>query len=98
MPYLKSKLQRDINAQTDVPLIFHLSNIRINKKTVGCLGFIAHPTSDKIVYVNTEKSSHGSLAEQNLYRRAKHVADYTGERNFFASNDELPIAIINMLQ
>lgn len=97
MTYLKAKLQRDINAQTNTHLIFHLKNIRINQRLVGCSGFVENPGNGKIIYVNTEKSPYGPVSDKNLYRNAKHLRDYTGETNAFASNNDLPQAIIDRI-
>lgn len=97
MTYLKAKLQRNINAQTDLRLVFHLKNIRVNQHTVGCSGFVENTDNNKVVYVSTEKSTYGPLANQNIYRHAQHTSDYTGGHNLSASDRELPSAIISQL-
>jgi len=97
MTYLKTKLQRDINTQTPLRFAFHLKNIRVNQRIVGCAGFVKNTDNGEIVYVNTEKSPYGLLSDKNLYRKANHLADYTGETTAFASDDDLPRAIIKMI-
>lgn len=98
MAYLKSKLQRDIVAQTDIPVLCHLVNTRINRRNVGCSGFVENTSNDKVIYVNTEKSIHGSLSGQSLLRQAEHLADYKGYNKQYVPNADLPLKIIELLR
>lgn len=94
MPYAKTKLQRDINAQTPLRFRFHLKNIRINQRIVGCAGFVENTDNGKIMYVSTEKSP---VSNKNTYRKASHLTDFTEDGHTFISDEGLPQAIINLL-
>lgn len=92
MTKLKNRLKK-----LDPDLVFHLKNVRINGITMGCSGFVVNPANDAIVYVNTDHN-HGTSMDRAYYRTAEHLKDYTGGRNHFATYDELPQAVVDMLQ
>lgn len=96
MAYLKTKLQHEINARTSLPFIYHLKNIKINKKTVGCAGFIENTCNGKLVYVSTEHTLyHTSTTSQ--CRPAKNLNDYIGHNVTYTSDSKLADAIIKLL-
>jgi predicted transcriptional regulator len=86
---LANKLKNEILKLCPQGIEFHLKNIVINGRKVGCSGFIA-AANGKVVYINTE----GKL---NLYREAKNIKDYVGGYNYFTDDKQLPIAVVEML-
>src|SRR5699024_10947214 len=92
MTKLKNALKK-----IDQNLVFDLRNIRINGQLQGCSGFVTDPSTDKIVYVSTD-CNHGTSLDEALIRNAADTKDYTGGRNRFFSNAELPGAIVDLLR
>ena len=78
-------------------LVVSLRNVRVNGVLFGCSGFVTDPKTERIVYVNTDHN-HGTRYNDALYRTAEHDKDYTGGRNHFATYDELPVKVINLLE
>lgn len=60
---------------------FHLHNVRVNGEARGCSGFIKNTLNGKIIYVSTEGSNYGPLADKVMYRTAESLNDYTGGIN-----------------
>lgn len=94
---LSIKLKNQIKKVKPEGLEYHIKNIIINGRKVGCSGFVKNLENGKIVYVNTEMSCFGPLAGKSLYRTAISLKDYTGGRNHFATNDELAEKVVEML-
>ncbi len=81
------------------PLEFHVKNIAINGKKVGCSGFIKNPRTGKTVYVNTDTD--GAMrfggVQKYLYRLARDIKDYRGGSNRWAKEDELAHNVLALL-
>ena len=99
-PLLMTKLRNQITTawkrRRSDELNISLKNVRINGDPRGCDGFIEHPATGRIVYVNTEQFTRPGLPE-TLYRTAKDTRDFHGGRNQFADAEELPEAIVDLL-
>lgn len=81
----------------DPTLEFTLSNARVNGELMGCTGFVTDPASGNIVYLSTDHN-HGTSKNNAYYRTAKHLRDFTGGLNHFASYAELPQAVLDLLK
>lgn len=77
-------------------LVVEIKNVRVNGQLRGCSGFVRDPARDRIVYVDTEAGF--QRRDEALYRTASSMRDYTGGRNLFTSFDELPHAIVDLLE
>lgn len=78
-------------------LVVSLRNVRVNGALFGCSGFVTDPKTGRIVYVCTDHN-HGISYNKALYRTARHDKDFTGGHNHFASYDELPVKVIQLLE
>lgn len=92
MTQLKNRL-----VKIDPDLKIELRNVRINGQLQGCSGFVTNPATGKIAYVSTD-ANHGHSIDNALYRSAEHTRDYRGGLNKFASYDELPRAVVELLR
>ena len=99
-PLLMTKLRNQITTawkrRRSDELNISLKNIRSNGDPRGCYGFIEHPATGRIVYVNTERSAYRGVGD-TFYRTAQTTQDFRGGRNHFADADELPEAIVDLL-
>lgn len=97
--YLSLKLKNDINKERpENSFEFYLKNIAVNGQKRGCSGFIRNNKNGKILYINTEKSCYGPLSDQNLFRTAKNLKDYTGGYNCFECDNFLAETIVRNLE
>lgn len=94
-PLAMTKLRNQLTT-LNADLTIELRNIRINGDLRGCSGFITDPDSGAVVYVSTEPVF--GQVRQFLYRTAKSNRDYSGGRNRYATPDELPRAVIDLLK
>lgn len=81
------------------PLEFHVKNIAINGKKVGCSGFVKNLYTGKTVYVNTDMDGAMSFGgvQKHLYRTARDIKDYRGGVNRWAKEDELAQQVLELL-
>lgn len=94
MPSLSSVKLRNRLRAIRPDLVIEIKNVRVNGQLRGCSGFVKNPANDHIVYVNTEDNLRSGEA---LYRTAESMKDYRGGRNRFAAHEELPDAIVDLL-
>lgn len=80
----------------DPALTIELKNIRINEQLQGCSGFVTSPATGKIAYVSTDVN-HGTSRDA-LYRTAESTSDFRGGVNRFASYDDLPRAVVEIVK
>lgn len=92
MTQLKNRL-----AKIDPELKIELRNVRINGQLQGCSGFVTNPATGKIAYVSTD-CNHGRSLNDSYYRTAESTRDFRGGLNKFASYDELPRAVVELLK
>lgn len=95
---LATKLKNSIKKIKSEGLEFYLKNIQVNGAKKGCSGFVKNIQTNKIVYINTEKSCYGTLNDLNLYRTAKSLNDFTGGRNCWARDDKIAQAVVELLE
>ena len=89
MLILSTKLKNQFSPSYNVSL----KNISVNGQKRGCSGFIS--LGDSIVYVNTEPCGRLGL----MYRTAKHLKDYEGGMNHWATDmDSLVAGVKSMLR
>lgn len=88
------KLRNALNAKRS-GLKVELKNVRINGILQGCSGFVTDEATGAVVYVSTDRN-HGTVSDA-LYRTARNTKDYTGGPNNFADWDDLPDAVVNLL-
>lgn len=84
--------------ESGLELEFYLKNENINGMRVGCSGFVKNTENNKIVYVSTVKNCYEPLSKKNLIRVAKSLKDFSGERNQFATDEELASKIVELLR
>lgn len=99
---LKNQLRRQ-SADMGLPLAFFLKNTSVNGAKRGCHGFVQNLQSGAIVYVDTEHSIYGPLADMCLYRYARDTKDYSSNslsngHNNFCTDKELPHRVLSLLQ
>jgi hypothetical protein len=92
MTQLKNRL-----IKFDPELKIELRNQRINGQLQGCSGFITSTWTGKVAYVSTDCNHQASLG-QALFRTARDTRDFTGGQNRFASYDELPTALFELVK
>lgn len=92
MTQLKNRL-----VKIDPGLKIELRNQRINGQLQGCSGFVTDSATGRIVYVSTD-ANHGTSLNKALLRTAKNTRDFVGGMNQFATYDELPHAVVDLLR
>lgn len=80
-PILSTKLRNAINNvnHKNLDLEFHIKNIGLNGRKVGCSGFIVNKENGTVVYTTTEESCASWLTY--MYRYAKDTKDYGGSHS-----------------
>jgi hypothetical protein len=92
MTQLKNRL-----IKIDPSLKVELRNVRINGQLQGCSGFVTNLATGKIGYICTD-CNHGTSLNNAYYRTAEHTRDFRGGMNRFASYDELPQSVVDLLK
>ena len=92
------------NKNGQVKLSFHLKMIKVNGQVrgcsgcSGCSGFVENTENGKIVYINTEVLPFTGQEYRVLYRTAKHLKDFTGGFNQYATPAKLAEKVIELLK
>ena len=86
------------NKDGQVKLNFHLKMIKVNGQVRGCSGFVENAENGKIVYINTEVLPFTGQEYRVLYRTAKHLKDFTGGFNQYATPAKLAEKVIELLK
>lgn len=105
-PILQRKLKNMLNNQD---YMFNLRNISINGRKTGCSGYIYNPSTELVLYVNTERSVASWLKEtmvryvsfkeedKNDFSKSKFTTGVENV-NVFCDREELAPTIVKMLE
>lgn len=89
--------------ENDLPLRFKLKNITVNRRNVGCSGFVTNIQTGSCVYVNTEHSAYAPMSDKVLYRYARDEKDFSSSGlkngwNNFCLDSELADNVVKLLR
>lgn len=83
---LSARLKNLINKDARLNIEYEVKNTVINRRKIGCTGFITNKDNGTIVYVSTENPNICNLGY--MYRFADSSADFKGRINHFCKDEE----------